>query len=266
MYRVGYRTASFNDWPLDRALGTLGRLGYDSIELCLEREELRPSGVNASKAREVKDLVESCGLRIHCVSFHGDGTQWAERAEQQKAAVLAAPWFDVSVVVVNTPSVDEGVSEDEVFGHLTRLAEIAEGEGVLVAVEPEPGLVVGDVAQMLRAMDRAGRESLGVNLDIGHAFITEADLPQAIRALQGRIYHTHIEDIADEVHKHLVPGEGDIDLPRAFCVLWEVGYRGVVTVDLFGPFEDPAEVARRALRATRDMLRRAMASGGTQAA
>ena len=265
MYRIGYRTASFGDWPLEQVFKTLGRLGYDSIELCLERQELRPTGLNAKAAREITDTAESCGLRIHSLSFHGDRMPWPERVEQQKAAVLAAPWFGVNTVVVNTPRTDAGVAEEEVFAHLTTLAEIAEGEGVLVAVEPEPELVVGNVAQMLRVMDRAGRESLGVNLDVGHIFLTEADLPQAIRALQGRVYHTHIEDIAGDVHKHLIPGEGDIDLPRVFCVLWEIGYRGVVTVDLFGPFDDPADVAGRALRATRDMLRRAMASARAKA-
>ncbi|MBC7287832.1 MAG: sugar phosphate isomerase/epimerase [Armatimonadetes bacterium] len=260
MYRVGYRTASFSEWPLERALAALGKLGFDSIELCLEREDLRPTTLSRRTAASVVDAVECAGLRIHSVSFHGDGMNWPERAQEQKAAVASARWFGARVVVVNTPRCDEGVDPQEVNAHIGDLVEVAKHNGVLVAVEPEPGLIVSDVADALRLVDHMQSEFLGVNLDIGHAFLTEVDVAHAARALQGRIFHTHVEDISDDVHRHLVPGEGEIDLPKVFCALWEAGYRGTLTIDLFGPYDDPVRIARAALRATRDALRRAMAS------
>ncbi len=259
MYRVGYRTASFGKWSPEEAFRALGEAGCDSVELCLEQGWLGGGEDAEHRARELVDMAEAGGVRIHSVSFHGDGRPWPERAQGQVQAVRAAELLGVNVVVVNTPAQAEGVGEEQVVEHLCRVAEEAEGRGIRVAVEPEPELIIADVADALRVIDRCGTTALGVNLDVGHAFLTEADLPSAIRALAGRIYHVHLEDMPADEHRHLVPGEGDIDLPGAVVALWEAGFRGVLTIDLFAEVENPVDVAARAIRATRDVLREAMA-------
>jgi sugar phosphate isomerase/epimerase len=258
VYRVGYRTASFAQWPLGEACAALGRLGYDSLELCLEPAELLPTTLTPARAREVVDQVHRGGLRLHSVSFHGDELPWADRARQQLAAVQAAPWLGVSTVVINTPPTSAGVDWKGLCAHLRAVAQAAEEAGVTVAVEPEPGTLAEDVAHTLRLLDEISSGRLAVNLDLGHAFLTEADLPAAIMALAERIVHTHCEDMPADAHRHLVPGEGCLPWKEALSALWRVGFRGVLTLDLFGPYEDPLGVAARALRAMRDLLRQAM--------
>lgn len=257
MYRIGYRTASFGNQGLREAFQALGALGYDSVELCLEREEIDPLGLTAEKAEEVLEAAQRSGLTIHSVSYHGDGQEWAARAERQLAAVKVAPWFGVKTIVVNTPPASADVDAEAVVQDLYTVAEAAERAGVRVAVEPEPGLVVGTVADALRVVTECPSHSLAVNLDVGHAFLTEPDLPAAIASLRGLLAHTHFEDMPAGEHRHCIPGEGDLDLVDTILALWDAGFRGVLTLDLFGPFDDPLAVAQKALSATRKVLREA---------
>lgn len=258
MYRIGYRTAGFGEAPLADVFQALGEVGCDSVELCLEHPELDPETITSVRAREILHWAASGGVRLHSVSFHGDGLPWERRSQLQARAVEVASAFGVGVVVVNTPRAEEGIEPEQVHEHLAGLARTAEANGLKVAVEPEPDLVIGDVADMLRALGACRCPALAVNVDIGHLFLTEADVPSAIRALAGVIAHVHIEDMVADEHRHLVPGEGEIDLVEAVCALWRAGYRGVLTIDLFGRMEDPVEVAGRAVRAMRDVLREAL--------
>ncbi len=258
MYRVGYRTASFCQQTLPEAFKALGSLGYDSVELCLERQELDPLALCYRKADEVLAAAQRGGVMIHSLSYHGDNTEWPERAQRQLAAVRAAPWFGVSTVVINSPPVSPEVTPEAVTEHLCEVARAGETVGVRVAVEPEPGLLIGNLADAVRLIESCPSHSLAVNIDVGHAFLTEPDFPAAIHSLAGRIAHVHFEDMPAAEHRHRLPGQGDMPLVETVLALWEAGLRGVLTLDLFGPFDDPVEVAGRALRATRRILREAM--------
>lgn len=81
-------------------------------------------------------------------------------------------------------------------------------------------------------------------------------MPAAIEQLGGLIVHTHIEDIAGRVHKHRVPGEGDIDFAAVFAAFERVGYAGPHVIDLFGLGDEAAATARAALDALRRILGR----------
>ncbi len=258
MYRVGYRTASFGKLSLADTFRALGPMGYDSLELCLEREDLDPLRLTPRKAAEVLEAAQRWGLDLHSLSYHGDRVEWQGRAARQTAAVRGAPWFGVDTVVLNTPPPSPEADAAEVTAHLCDVARAAEEIGVVVAMEPEPGLLVADVTDALKLLADCPAHSLAVNLDVGHAFLTEPDLGAAIRALEGVIAHTHFEDMPLGEHRHQLPGQGDMDLKGVVLDLWRAGFRGVLTLDLFGPFDDPVQVARQALRATRDLLREAI--------
>jgi sugar phosphate isomerase/epimerase len=62
-----------------------------------------------------------------------------------------------------------------------------------------------------------------------------------------------VEDIAGGVHKHLLPGEGKMNLPAIFDALADVGYEGFLTIDLFDLGDEPGKQAARALEALRSI-------------
>src|SRR5450432_1432064 len=87
----------------------------------------------------------------------------------------------------------------------------AEKEGVLLLVEPEPGLLIETCDQFLELMKHLDSPAVGLNFDVGHADCVGDDPAPTIRRLAPYIRHFHLEDIAaTRVHHHLIPGEGAI--------------------------------------------------------
>ena len=98
---------------------------------------------------------------------------------------------------------------------LKPLAEHAHELGVLLLIEPEPGLLLETTDQYLEVAERVNAPSIGLNFDVGHAYCVSEDLPRAIAKLAPHIRHYHFEDIAaTRVHHHLVPGTGGDRLRR----------------------------------------------------
>ena len=110
------------------------------------------------------------------------------------------------------------------------VAEHAEKEGVLLLVEPEPGLLVETADQFLELMQHIDSPAVGMNFDIGHSYCVGDDPAPTIKRVAKYIRHFHLEDIAaTRVHHHLVPGEGAIDFAGTLQAIRATGY------DLVGP-------------------------------
>ena len=97
---------------------------------------------------------------------------------------------------------------------LKPVAEHAEKEGVLLLVEPEPGLLIETADQFLELMQHIDSPAVGMNYDVGHAYCVGEDPATTIPRVAKYIRHFHLEDIAaTRVHQHLIPGDGAIDFP-----------------------------------------------------
>jgi sugar phosphate isomerase/epimerase len=247
MRRIGFRTGGFAAWDTERVVRGLAEIGYGCIELCLEHPDTQPAAMTPARCREVAALLGDLNLTLSSISYHGDGRSAEERAQSSILAVEIAEQMGCPILVVNTMRAEAGREEEQTCAALDLTRRLLDHgtRSVLLAFEPEPGLVIGTVADMTAFMARAGSDRVRVNLDIGHAAITEPKLPAAIMRLGAAIVHTHIEDIAGRVHKHLVLGEGEIDFAEARAALDGVGYRGDYTVDMFPLGDDPLDTARR---------------------
>lgn len=247
MHSIGFRTAGFAAWPVDRTLRTLRDIGYRSVELCLEHPETQPADMNPARCRDIAALLNELGLGLSSISYHGDGRPPEERAENSLLAVEVAERMACPVVVLNTMRREAGREEQQIEAalDLTRRLLAHGRERVVLAFEPEPGLAISSVDDMRAFMESLASPRVAVNLDIGHAHITEPDLTAAIAQIGAAIVHTHIEDIAGKVHQHLVLGEGEIDFAAARRALDGLGYRGDYTVDMFALGDDPERTAAR---------------------
>ena len=255
--KFGFRTGGFKGWKIDAVLKELADIGFDGAELCLESADLRPESFTPEKADEVKQLADKAGIEIASVSYHADTESKDQRRLNTTKCVQIAKWLDTSILIVNAERIREGEKEKqwlELVDWLKRLTQTAERLDANVAFEPEPLLVVSDTDDMIRMMDNVGSPNLKVNLDIGHAYITDKNLADSIRRLDGAIVHTHLEDIKDKVHSHLEIGQGDIDFADLRKAFEEIGYSGYYVVDLFKIGEDPAGIAARSLEALRSVF------------
>jgi sugar phosphate isomerase/epimerase len=183
-----------------------------------------------------------------------------QRLANQERAIRVAHWLGADLLVINPERVTDRERQwDEHVAHLRQLCALADEAQVTLAMEPEPLLVVGSSQDMMDMMRAVGSPRLKVNLDVGHAQVTDDDPAASIRSLGSAIVHLHLEDIKDRVHRHLPFGEGDIDWasgrPTAIRqALTDIGYAGPYVADLFGLGQDPRDVATSALAALRRLF------------
>jgi sugar phosphate isomerase/epimerase len=144
------------------------------------------------------------------------------------------------------PTIGTDISREvaaERFAHgLLEVLPVARKHGVILAVEPEPGLFIETSAEYLEFKNRYFKHEplVKMNCDIGHLFCVGEDPAESIREMRQEIAHVHLEDIgANRVHQHLAPGKGAIDFAAIFDSLKVIGYDGWVTVELY-PYETTA--------------------------
>lgn len=127
---------------------------------------------------------------------------------------------------------------------LKPVIEHAEKEGVLLLIEPEPGLLIETADQFLEFMGHIKSPMVGCNFDIGHSYCVGDDPASTIPRLAKFIKHFHLEDIANtRVHHHLIPGDGAIDFKAAIQAIKAIGYKEWVTIELYPYVEDPDQAA-----------------------
>jgi sugar phosphate isomerase/epimerase len=130
---------------------------------------------------------------------------------------------------------------------LKPVAEHAAKEGVLLLVEPEPGLLIETADQFLELVQHIDSPAIGLNFDIGHFYCVGDDPAPTVGKLAKYIRHFHLEDIAaSRVHHHLIPGEGAIDFLAVFHAIAAIGYTGWITIELYPYVDDPDAAARTA--------------------
>jgi sugar phosphate isomerase/epimerase len=135
------------------------------------------------------------------------------------------------------------------------VADHAQKEGVLLLVEPEPGLLIETADQFLEFMQHIDSPAVGMNFDIGHSYCVSDDPATTIPRVAKHIRHFHLEDIAaTRVHHHMVPGEGVIDFAACFRAIRAMNYDGWVTIELYPYIDDPDLAARTALTRVQEIL------------
>ena len=126
---------------------------------------------------------------------------------------------------------------------------MATGAGVPLGFEPEPGMLVEDIAGWRRLHAELGAPAMfGLTLDIGHCRCLEP-LPVAdcVAAVAGHLVNVQIDDMVRGVHEHLELGTGEIDFPPVLQALRDGGYRGLVAVELPRHSHAAPTVARESL-------------------
>ena len=253
--KFGFRTGGFSGWKVEQVLEVLAKLGFDGAELCLEPADMRPEKFTQARAKELKKLMDSIGLEIASVSYHADFEELDQRIENTFKAINISNWLGADVLIINSERVGENKKEEQWTGLVNRLKGLtahAEKLSVNVAIEPEPLQIINDTNDMISMMETVGSPNLRVNLDVGHAYITDHSLIESIKKLGSAIVHAHIEDIKDKVHNHLELGQGDIDLAEMHSAFIGIGYIGYYVVDLFRLGDDPVGVASRTIQALRE--------------
>jgi len=270
---LGYNTNGLAHHDLADAIELLAKIGYQGVAITLDHAALNPYD-----DRTDIQLEQVAGLlnRHHLRSVIETGARYlldpatkheptlvspqpAERARRVEflcRAVDIAAKLGSDCVSLWSGVVHDGAGEaaalDRLVGSLTEVLAYAERKSVQLAFEPEPGMLVDTLDCFAGLVERLERERANLShfrltIDVGH-LQCQGELPIAdhIRRWADRLANVHIEDMRAGVHEHLMFGEGEIDFRPVIAAFEEIGYAGLINVELSRHSHEGPTAARRA--------------------
>lgn len=270
---LGYNTNGLAHHELLAAINLVADIGYRGVAITLDHTALNPYADDCNvQCDQVADLLAARGLR--CVietgarflldpsTKHeptlvtGDPAGRSRRIDFLCRAIDIARLLKADCVSLWSGVVRDGAGHRESFsrlvGSLAEVLEHAERRSVDLAFEPEPGMLVDTLrryADLLEALSKQGVDStrLRLTIDVGHLHcMGEVPLADPIRCWAARLANVHIEDMRRGVHEHLMFGEGEIDFGPVFAALGEIGYSGLIGVELSRHSHMGPDAARQA--------------------
>jgi sugar phosphate isomerase/epimerase len=265
--KLAFSTNAFKQVSLEESLRQIAACGYAGVEIMADVPHAYPPHMDLRRRKAVVDLCRQLRLEVSNVNaftLFAQGDTWhpswietdpilrERRVEHTLAAIrltrdLGAPGLSLEP----GGPLPAGMSRAEAFElyrqGLRAVLPLAEECGVDLLVEPEPHLLIERPEEFEELLEGFSHPRLALNFDIGHFYCVGVDPAAAVRRLSRHIRHVHLEDIApSREHKHLVPGQGAVNLESALEALADVGYDGWITVELY-PYEAQArEVAEEA--------------------
>jgi len=269
--RFGYGTNGFTNHRLPEALEVIAGLGYDGVALTLDTCHLDPFGADlARRTTAVAADLDRLGLAVvietgarylldpwhkHSPTFMHDDP--ARRLEYLRRAVRVGADLGAEAVSFWSGVAPDGAGTgwDRLVHGCAQIIEAATAAGVTLGFEPEPGMLVADIADWRRLHADLGRPAgFGITLDIGHCRCLEPlPVPACVADVASELVNVQIDDMRRRVHEHLEFGAGEIDFPPVLAALDDAGYRGLVSVELPRHVHAAPEVAARSI----DFLRKA---------
>ena len=269
--RYAYNTNGCIHHRLGDAVAIMADAGFDGVSITLDTHHLDPfTGDWPDKCRQTAALLRARNLasvietgacylldprRKHeptLLSAEPEGR--ARRLDFLCRALELATEIGAETVSFWSGNVPAGTAPDDARTRLRSGLDAfltrAEALGVVVSMEPEPGMLIGTASEFFDfSRDYPG---LRLALDVGHCAVSADIAPeQAVMAGGDRLGTVHLEDIRGRVHEHLPIGDGDMDIPAILAALDSIGYDRLVCLELSRDSHRAVEMITR----TREALR-----------
>jgi protein FrlC len=249
--KISITSFVYYNYPLDEALRRIAAAGFQGVDIWGGRPHAYRGDLSEAEIAELRRLVNELGLALP--SFIPAQFRYPtclcspnERIRRDSVAYIqegirTALDFGCRLVSVCPGHSLHGQSPPQAREQLRRslqtLCDFASERGARVALEPADRYetdLVQTTDQALWLLDEAGRDNLGVVLDVGHCHVVGESPAEAVRHLAraGALFHVHVDDNLGQRDQHLVPGEGDIDFGPIVTALGEVGYDGFLSAEL----------------------------------
>jgi len=265
MMKLAFSSNGLRSIDLMQALGKIKAAGYGGAEISLHPAHLHPDIHDETFVQTVAQTT--CDWQLPICNIHTgakkvlsdvdfepslitpDAAGRRRRLDLIRRACGLARRLSCPLVTVTSGFTPAGETGEAAWRRLCDgLAEALDfaGDGVRMAIEAEPGMLVGDTGDLLRLLGRF--PDLRVTLDLGHVVCVGEEIPWAVEQLGERIALCHIYDIQGRRHVHEIPGRGDIDFAAALEALDRSGFSGYAVVELY-TYEATPEVALAESRA-----------------
>lgn len=251
--RYAYNTNGLAHHRLDDALHWLADLGYAGVALTPDVQHLDPYRATPAEVDRTAALLDRLGLE--CVIQTGarfvldprrkhhpnlldpDPDSRARRVDLLRRCLDLGHDLGATVLSFWSGVPDAALAPERAWEHLrsgaARVADLAEERSMLVAVEPEPGMLLETVADYDRLAAELDHPSVRLSLDVGHVHCNREGAPaDFVRSHAEVLADVQIEDMREDVHEHLYFGEGTLDVAATLAALLDVEFAGLVGVEL----------------------------------
>ena len=261
----------FKGWKLEDAMSFAAQAGYDAIEIAPFTLANYVTEIPPARRQEIRAQAARAGLvisGIHWVLVQAEG-MYLNHPDDAIRARTARYFCDLvdfcadlggRSIVLGSPKqrqIMDGVAPAQAWAWATATfrdsVQQAERRGVTLCFEPLAPVetnFINTAAEAIRFTEQFASPNFKIILDV-KAMCSEAKtIPQIIRESWPHFAYFHAND------KNLKgPGFGEVDFRPIAAALKEVGYDGVVSVEVFNFDEGPEAIATRSL----DYLKRVFA-------
>ena len=261
----------FKGWKLEDAMSFAAQAGYDAIEIAPFTLANYVTEIPPARRQEIRAQAARAGLvisGIHWVLVQAEG-MYLNHPDDAIRARTARYFCDLvdfcadlggRSIVLGSPKqrqIMDGVAPAQAWAWATDTfrdsVQQAERRGVTLCFEPLAPVetnFINTAAEAIRFTEQFASPNFKIILDV-KAMCSEAKpIPQIIRESWPHFAYFHAND------KNLKgPGFGEVDFRPIAAALKEVGYNGVVSVEVFNFDEGPEAIATRSL----DYLKRVFA-------
>jgi D-psicose/D-tagatose/L-ribulose 3-epimerase len=267
--RFAYNTNGTQNHRLEHAVELIADAGYDGIALSLDVHHLDPyAPFLPSRALKLGERLSALGLGsvietgarylLDPRDKHEPTLVSASAEGREKRVDFLRRCVDVAAVLgsecvsfwggVPRAGVERSLAREWLLEGVDAVRNYASTKDVIVALEPEPGMAIGDLDEFVSVMPA----DLPLALHTGHCLVTgERDPAAAVREFAGRLATITVEDMRRGEHVHLPFGEGDMDVPAVLDAIESIGWQGLVCVELSRDSHRAHEMVPAALAALR---------------
>ena len=224
---VAVSTDCLPDEPMPDVIDRLVDLEFTTVEIALRENgsPLSPSRIDADFDKAVHLARRSHRLEVCSYDVHIDAV--GEEHFEQFAAICRLGKA-TKVVTLTVPSGELGTPFNEEVERLQRLVDVAEGEGVRVAMKSQIGRLSEDPDTVKVLCDNV--KGLGLTLDPSH-YMCGPHSHKSLDKIMPYVFHTHLRDSKSDQLQVRV-GQGEVEYGRIATQLAHVGYSHALSIQL----------------------------------
>jgi sugar phosphate isomerase/epimerase len=253
----------WSDWSLEDTFAFAAKTGYDAVEIAPFTITRSVTDISEARRREIKEIaarnkIAISGIHWVLVQTEGLHVTSPDAAVRQRTSKyfgeLAKFCADIGgkTIVVGSPkqrNILDSVKPEQAWEWATDVFREpvmrAEQHGVTICFEPlapSETNFINTAEEAIRFTEQLHTPHFKIILDV-KAMSSEAKaIPQIIRESWPHFAYFHAND------KNLKgPGFGEVDFVPIAKALREVGYKGVVSVEVFDFTEGPQVIATKSL-------------------
>ncbi len=262
----------FKGWSLPDTFAFARKAGYDAVEIAPFTIANYVTEISSAQRVQIRDDAARAGIAIsglHWVLVQAEG-MYVNHTDDAVRARTARYFVDLvdccadlggRTIVVGSPkqrNILDGVTPDQAWTWATDTfrdaVRHAEDRAVTICFEPlapSETNFINTAADAVRFVRQLNSPAFKIILDVKAMCSEDKPIPQIIRESWPHFAYFHAND------RNLKgPGFGDVDFRPIADALREVGYDGVVSVEVFKFEEGPEAIATRSIKYLKESFER----------